>query len=334
MKNILPIAYPSLDSYPLNANILSVLCAYKKESSSWLSDHFIQLVVDNEGEHSWKTNFYDLRGANKIFSNLYCPFLKSVIIDREILDPLLTDFTTFIEEQINKGFYFHIRLDCFYLSCSEYFKKSHGTTHVFIYGYDHEAEEITLSGFFDGKYCMKKTVKYNEINNSYLLDFNKYPKVIQYRMFKYRDYNYKFDVNLLKLFINDYVNCKDSFLKYAHAFDYQNSETYFGLDTYNMLIEKFEFQDDGDFKILYDHKVLMMMRLGYLKDNEYISSNSFNLLTKQCEDILSKSMELHNMVLKYDTGKEAVIAKEIKNKTLLLRQIDKEFMIRIHESLS
>ena len=45
------------------------------------------------------TNFYYLRGANKIFSNLFCPFLKSVIINREVLDPLLHDFTDLKERR-------------------------------------------------------------------------------------------------------------------------------------------------------------------------------------------------------------------------------------------
>lgn len=99
MRKVLTCEYPPITSYPLIANMLSVLWAYKKDTINWISDRFIQLVGHKQkitGQSGIGT-FYEYETSYNRPMFLSCPYLYVSRIDRTILNHCKFSFLTFVK---------------------------------------------------------------------------------------------------------------------------------------------------------------------------------------------------------------------------------------------
>lgn len=226
MRKVLPVEYPPIATYPNTASLFSILWARKDETLPWFCDRFIQLAVKcNDFTDLW-ANFYDCTIANNYFVVNSCPYCDSLRMDRTTLNRSLDQFSDFIEYQIDRGYYIFATLDQYYLSCSKNYRQYHLMHTAFITGYDRQKNEIMLADFYDGsipnthvgvggKYSFR-TVTYNEINDSYSKNPPKDgdPRYYSFlTLYKYVGYDYNFQLELMRLSLEDYVGCKDTFLK-------------------------------------------------------------------------------------------------------------------------
>ena len=340
MKKILPIEeIPPITSYSGMAIIFSILWAHKSELLPWLSDHYIQLIASHN-TIDWFVNFCEGINNNGISSALYCPLLEVQNINKKAIDKFVDNFAEFIENQIDNDFYVSTWLNHFYLSCSQYYSQADFMHIAFINGYDKDKNEIMLSDFFNNERFNSKIVSYDEINRSYLRDHfrpNEHKKFYAIYLYKYVEANYKINMDLLRLSLSDYLESKDSFLRFNSTDDRQMQ---YGLGVYDSIIEhcmmrqeKTSLLDTRAFHVLADHKVAMKFRLEYLIENELISKQKCDSIYQQCGVLRDQSIVLRNKVIKYNIKKDEELLCDIVNKCLDLKKADREQMISIYESI-
>jgi len=331
---VLPVADPQLVSYPFIANTLSVLFAHKDMTLPWFCDRYIQLIINKDTTKSHDlANFYDACGSNNVNTVQYCPFFSSQKIDSSVKNQSYEKFVDFVIEQVNSGYYIHVLLNQRDLDSllPEF------THQTFIYGYDSGNKKIMMN-YFDRiyKYSMNNLVDYDDVENSFQKrqmnrDDAAYKKYIS--LFKYSDYDYTINLELMNLSIRDYRDSKDSMLKFSYAFK-ANNDYVFGIDYYHILMEhcklldyNFEFKP---FQILYEHKLAMKIRLEYLNSIGIINDLSYIKINEYCENLINQSVALRNNAIKYklsgySKGEDGKYLNALLNECSELYRLDRDF---------
>jgi hypothetical protein len=82
--------------------------------------------------------------------------------------------------------------------------------------------------------------------------------------------------------------------------------------------------------LLYEHKILMEMRVKYLLEYNYISEKYINL--SEFEDIKDKFLQLRNVAIRYMINKKDELLYDIANRLHVLILSDKELLKKLlHE---
>lgn len=317
MQICLPVEYPPITSFPAIANSLSILWVNKDKTLPWISDRYIQLIIRPHHPLT-RSDFYDQADTdNFIISGHGCPFIGWLRNNQTTAN--FTDFSEYIEYQIKHDYYLDACLDNFYLSCSIHYNKRHYIHQTFIYGFNSEKRQVFVSDFYgDGKY-ERRTVSYDEINKSI--------EGIDYfiNLYKYNDFDYKINLDLLKLSIEDYIYCRDSFKRFEFSCPSYNRDILYGIDFYNYIIDVFceeEQIDARPFHILYDHKTMMKIRLDYLMKLNIFDNSKIMGIYRRNDSLLHDSLTLRNFVLKYNLNPNYNLLRNIKEKCASLRKSD------------
>lgn len=294
-----------------------------------MSDHYIQLMI-RPHHILTKSDFYDEADTdNFIIPGHSCPFISWLRNNQTTAH--FIHFTEYIEYQIKQGYYLDACLDNFYLSCSEKFNKLHFIHQTFIYGFDSDERQIYISDFYDnGKYA-RKEVSYDEINKSI--------ENIDYfiNLYKYVAFDYKINLKLLKLSIEDYINCRDSLKKFEFSCAAYNKDILYGLDFYNYLIDTFgqeDYIDKRPFHLLYDHKIMMKLRLEYLEKINVFDLEKICRLKTKNEALINESKNLRILVLKYKIKRNDNLLQKIKDRLKSLKESDCELFTDILDCIS
>lgn len=329
MKICLPTSYPPITSYPGVANILSILWVNKDKVLPWICDRYIQIIIRPYNIRT-RSDFYDQADTdNYVCEGYLCPFIGWLRNNQTTAN--FSIFTDYIEYQIKHGYYLEPCLDNYYLSCSALFNKRHHIHSTFIYGFDNEKKLIYISDFYDnGRYTREK-VSYDEINKSI--------EGIDYfiNLFKYQESDYSFNITLLKIFIEDYINCRDSLKKFEFTCTDYNKDILYGLDFYNYIKDVFcnEYPiDTRPFHVLYDHKVMMKIRLEYLHKINVIDYNEFCILQERNNLLINSSHIFRNMAIKYNTTHDFGLLHRIKEYCNSLKQSDYNFFVDLLNCIS
>ena len=294
-SKILQTAAPPITSFPLIANMLSILWLDKEKTLPWICDRFIQLVARNDIQFNFPLggNFYEYEVCSDLPIFIVCPYLKQSRFERMIIDKFSPTLTDFIRFCIDNDYYLHLCLDPYHISSSQNYNKRHFNHPTFIYGYDEE--KIYLKDFYSSGY-KEYSAGYEEINTAYVSVLNNEFETRKYygmvSMFKYRPVEYPFSIDKVIEDYIDYLNCTDRHHMYRDDVSYGRIDGYlYGLDYYNALAYKIEncLYDVRPFHVLYDHKVLQEIRVRYMIENELINGG---------EEILSECVELKKLVQK------------------------------------
>ena len=300
----------------------------KDELIPWLSDHFIQIIIRPK-HNDTPADYYDHADVDNFYREIYgMPWLSWMRVNKETA--YFKKFTDYIEYQINNGYGLEPCVDRFFFRFTSSYKKDHFVHSSFIYGYDNIRRKIYIADFWDyGKY-ERKEVSYREINRS--MNNN---GIIN--LFKLQDGEYKFNPFLMKTFLEDYLNSEDS----THKFDFSNKsyneDVIFGLAYYDYVLdyctEKKVF-DIRFFHVLYDHKQIMALRLEYLLKSNYINKTAYKSLSVKNEELINLSLEIRNMVLKYNVSNSSVLLERIREKIPVLKKNDKAFVTSLLKAIN
>lgn len=320
MKVCLPVEYPPITSFPAIANSLSILWANEDKIIPWISDHYIQLMIRPHNP-STQSDFYDQSDMDNYIIPAYsCPFISWMRNNQTTAH--FTNFTDYIEHQIRHEYYLDACLDRYYLSCSQNFNKKHFIHQTFIYGFDSEKKQVFVSDFYDDGRYVRKIVSYDEINKAI--------ENIDYfiNLYRYEDFHYETNFDLLKLSIEDYINCRDSLKKFEFSCVSYNKEILYGIDFYDYIIDVFceeEYIDKRPFHVLCDHKKVMKIRLEYLYKIGAFDNNVISELNARNDLLIKDSIILRNMVIKYNICRSGDLLQKIKEKCRILKRLDKDF---------
>lgn len=320
MRKVINLVEPPVTSYPSIANIFSMKWKEKNEIMPWIGDHFIQLIIRQNHEDT-PADFYDHADVDNYYRELYgMPWLSWMRINKETAN--FKKFTDYIEYQINNGYALEPCVDRYFFKFTGSYKKDHFIHSSFIYGYDNIKRKIYIADFWDyGKY-ERKEVSYRAINKS--MNNN---GIIN--LFKLQEGKYEFKPVLMKTFLEDYLNSEDS----THKFDFSNKkynkDVIFGLSYYDYVLnycsEK-KYMDIRFFHVLYDHKLLMKLRLEFLVRSNYISESWFKKLSAKNDGLIASSLEVRNMVLKYNYSNSEELLGRVKENLQALKKQDKVFV--------
>lgn len=322
MKLIVSTEVPPITSYPAIANILSLLWTRKENVIPWFSDHFIQLMIRPYNEYS-KADFYDHADVDNYYSTLFgCPGLDWM--RNNVVTAGFDRFSKYVEYQIKQGFCLEPCLDRYYFEFSKSYQKEHFIHSTFVYGFDDIKQQIYIADFFEGGKYEKRIISYSEIDESIRGNNG----IIN--LYRCADDEYTFNYNMMKLYLNDYINSRDSLHKFEFSSSKRNQNALFGIAYYDYIVDNecsaIDFIDVRPFHILTDHKKMMKIRLDYLSKINILNEEAAHELSLENDKLLNETNILKNLVIKYNITKKNKILENIKNKCLDLKEADYIFV--------
>lgn len=318
------------EAYPLTI-ALSNECSYE-----WIYSNYIQLLFQNPDCFSNQpVKFFKLSFINGEIWNAECPLLCYDKINRNMLLNMNVDVIQFICEAINQNYYVKINLDEYYLPYRKVYHKTHFVHESLFYGFDDELKELYgLSYVTDEKgYHFKEfTVNMEDVRNAYQIE-----SVLGVQQEKIvmiscnRERFYEFDLDVVKKGIYEYINSVPTDIRYSEV-NNPAINVSFGLSIYEKLYEYLQ-QDRQKtvipLHIIHEHKQLMLDRIMYMIDNQYIDYNQE--LIEQYKVIIDKTYMCKMLFLKYIYTKSDSINKKLLDCLIEIRDMDEKLMNSLYD---
>lgn len=304
LKKVLPMSFPCITSYPTHANMLACVSQYE-ESIQWFYNYYVQLFTGREYlDQGYYVDFCVPRPWKA------CPWFSFQKIDRELVKKGWSSAEKFIIDSIDSGYYIFIYLDQFYIPDSSSFKTQHSLHDSFIYGYDRGNKRFNLADFYKYSMYSFSSASFYQVNkafkeNQLFQDSDQLQDIVLVKPVKY-DY-FKFDVKLLRGFIEDYIQSKSSNKSYTDNYrsdigDSRDNWAY-GLEVYSCFQKHMEFAmqnkvelDIRAFKVFVDHKTLMLSRIKYLSEHQLLTNS--DSIYNEYEVIRNEFTSFCNIALK------------------------------------
>lgn len=318
MTKIHPFSYPIITSYPAISNELAVIYHDIPHSAPWLVNNYIQLVsyLGKERKNEIYGSFYEEMKFYHLPIQATSPYIYTEIVNRYTNNIDGDSVICYVKNMINNNYYIEIFVDNYYIKVSDAFKTYHKKHPILIYGYSDDEQLFYVADFFKGPFSCEK-IEYREFLESYINDDEtEFPFLHQcFRMFRYHQYPYKIDIELIKIYVNDYLECKDTFKRHLHLFEFRDMQMFYGLNYYEATkIHLNSIRTNIDhrlFQVFVDHKTLMKFRIDYLSKNDYIKNEHYNVLKKAVEELHHRALTLRNKVLKFNISHRELLMDNI-----------------------
>lgn len=287
-KKILEIKDPIIKCYTNYGLLFSIL---PNNMIPWVYNNFLQI------RYSTGWNIVTFDNHHMLLS--HCPGISFRTIPQNFLIKGFNgNIKAIIFEAINSNQYIFMYLDRFYLKAADrYYNKIHFSHEIFIYGYDLENDIVYFAdnlqhdkfSFMITTFCELEQA-YNAVNHQY--DFMTDIGILTV----YSWIESSIDMNQIADGLDRYINSKPTFdMRYEQPCE-------FGLSVYQTIIDKFvknkkEKIDIRPFHLLYEHKLLMKMRVDYLMNNHLLTKN---IDIKSYTKLVNNFLILRNMVIKYN----------------------------------
>jgi len=300
---ILPKEEPFTTTFTINASIVSVLLSDDR-MHKWLLNNFIQINTF----HNRYFDYYDFNFRN-------CPYIdyqrirKALLPDKEII--------SFIINAIENGLYICLVVNTKYIQAwNRTFDMAH---ELFIYGCDTEKKIFYISSNFKyGKYS-NSTCSFLELENSIAMNaqendyWDKWLKNNLVLISFDKSEKPKFYIDRVKNSIQDYLSGTQIKNWYVNQFLWSKEEIdnrAFGIDCYKALhgyIDRAVDNHDLDFgwrqsfHFMWEHKKIMLTRIKYMIDNEYLENFD---IADEYEYVVNHAQMSLSLLLKYSICKD------------------------------
>ena len=311
-SNILPIAYPMAATHAHVAHSVALLST-ERYTNGWMMSCFIQI----RGEAQRYIEYQD-------FWILDCPILRCQRIGLDLVRDEWKKEIYFIKCALEHGYYVYAMIDTYPISS---YGDSSYMHDVLIYGYDDREMIFYIADFFQGRKYDFSTSSYEEMHAAF-----------QCRD-KVREGNWVFydDIILLKARYDEKAvfepakvrGSLESYLKGRPLINtFQRTRNYtpmkekdnlFGVNCYQILHRHINYtEENGEvldtwlhvFHIMFEHKSIMVERIRYMKQENYIVNADKYL--KIYEELTEKMLMSRNLYLKYSICKDRNIMKKIR----------------------
>lgn len=323
MKKILPVKYPAITGHPSTAGLFSILGNYEN-TVNWIFSNYIQIAAGIRNGNIYGGGSVDAIILPAYHAEKTCPFIIHSLLTRETVDAVSDDILDFVVKMIDANNYLYLVADQQYFI--ERIKKPHPHD-MFIYGYDLLDKILYVADFtFTGKYT------YEEIK---MQDFKRgYEAITAKDDFHYYERGgvglFHFDINATYEFDPEFA--KEQFWEFRNSIDYSErfrsadnpfDKRGYGLVAYDILID-FLKQNKGEYRgmrkslaVLRDHKKLMVDRLNYMLQYNYIDDNS---LISEYEDMYKQQDKLVLLYIKFEVTKKQKYIESIISGLEILKQ--------------
>lgn len=290
-QKILPVIQPTVTSWGWQASTFAILEG-NKLGEEWIYSNYIQLVGNNFS-NTVNIDFFPRGEVHSL-----CPLFFSQKLDRSFINSLRLDPLSLIKMCIDNNNYIYL-----VLNLSDVLNRPNFYHDLMIYGYDDACQEIYLADFvFKGKYSFE-TISYTQFINAYLSLPSKQDYMNEWRggllLIKVSPSYppYSFDTRFVKESLKEYLEGTETTERYR-GFKQPYANEVYGRNIYDLLIN-FCYEKKSDsrpFSVLKDHHKLMIKRLEYMQENNYI---------EKCQDIIDEYKHITNLT-------QTVLYKEIK----------------------
>ena len=293
------------------------------DAQNWFYSNFIQVKYIRDSENNPRFIFnYSLGNLTKYFYNI--PYLEVRNIKRGFLLEICDDIMKVICKAIEEGYYIMTMVDEFYLPQRYHYNKEHYLHLILINGFNRKSNVFYTVGFNGHKYeesifkieDIIKAISSMKGNNKGVRDdcFMMYKlqekEKIQYLQESYNYFPYKLNLKLIKRSLQEYLlsKCSDEHFDTFYEIS-PNSE--YGISYYEAIIEyinKFvekKYEEDIyiiAFHGMVEHKEVMIQRLIYLRDNDYVYE--IEDIIQMYKDIVGMAKIVRNLLIKYNLAKK------------------------------
>ncbi|MCR4678151.1 MAG: hypothetical protein K5679_05270 [Lachnospiraceae bacterium] len=333
----------SIKTYVYESYMLGIMEANGNAYKEWMLSNYIQLNCHDD-IYKDRDVFFAFYGDVAIYS----PYIKAQRLSWAYLRSLDLDLVALFKKSLELGYYLYFKLDEYYVPD----RRTYGTDHYLhdnlIVGYNEEG--FIVLGYNCRGICEKCIMGFDRLVMS--LESNVTDKDAdswEDKMYtlRYIDADYKLNSYLIKESLYDYLHSisrKDKSKRFANPLP----DTVYGLATYDKVKEYLRYLIAGDeafnegafisgkahidnriFRIIMEHKIIMMERI------EYLASKMGNLndISNEYKDVLKIAELTHNIAVKYQlTGNKNLLEKLIKN-VEIIKDRDAELLGKLYEKL-
>lgn len=290
-KKILPIIIPPLVGYLEDAHPLSIVLAHDF-TWPWFYSNYIQLFFQSPEGNNQPLKFYKVELTDGRPWGALNPWLNYHKVTKDIIDIHSINIIEFLINSIDLNNYIIIHLDEFFLPYRTQYNSWHYTHETFINGYN-AAEGIFYGVAYTKKHGVYEefSISFDELKQAYLNNTNidSNHRLIQLLSMKAWRF-YEFDIISVLEQLNEYLFSINSSLKNRTSFN-TISGCFYGFDIYTQLKKYYlTWKDKASvipLHILLEHKKLMIKRIKYMIQNEYIN---------ECQGIIDEYSIIFNNV--------------------------------------
>lgn len=311
MKKILPVHQPIVTTFTSYGAIFSIL---PESALPWIMNNFIQITY----VYDWNVVTFD--GHKLLMSN--CPSIDYFNEEGDFYsEDAFPEFKEKIIQSIDRDEYLYIYVDRFFVECSDFYQKYHMPHEIFIYGYDLAADIVYVGeNLQKGKFVFG-TCSFFSILKAYCVlqaDFKFFKIIRKLRVCENTTCN--LNINQIKYGLEVYLNSSETYTIVGEP-----SKMSYGIKIIDEFAEKIlnntgENIDIRFFQLLFEHKLLMDMRVKYLINCGHIDKDKINV--KKFEEIKNDAMILRNVILKYDMSKKKRLLSSIYSKLCEIKAMD------------
>ncbi len=342
MSNMtLPMQIPFISCYPYHANLFSVILN-NRTSLPWIFNNYVLLESPKKNDIGMRIDFY----SSLLWKT--CPWIYYQRISRELVNLKWKLVTDFVIKSISLGYYVYFNVDTFFISSYDSYQKHHAIHDIFVFGYDDQKQMFNVADNFRSGVYSHDEISFKELIEGYS-NINKTKGgrldgeidwLNGIELISYRDkYGYNFDIDLLKCDLHDYLHSQNSRkIGWARSDQFWKNECIYGIGIYDILvnylennIRKNEQYDMRPFHVLWEHKKMMVLRLEFLLDQNYIIESSG--LVEEYKHIEELSLIIRNLWIKSSITKNGKILNDILYKLDELRKLEFTCIQRIIENL-
>ncbi len=314
------------DAFPLSVAVTS------SQNYEWIYSNYIQLIFqDPKRFDNQPVKFFKLSCRTGYVWDAECPLLNYDKVTRNTIALLGINIIDFICSAIEQNCYVLIYLDEYFLSYRSQFRKLHYIHESLIVGFDLDKKIFYGLAYVTDKYgysFKEFTVEMDEVIQAYQ---GEYYEGVQKERITLLSCNkekfYEFDIEAVKNEVYDYLNSISSDEKYRLIINPNENYT-FGIAVYDKLIKYYR---DGSTQntiiplhIMYEHKVLMLERIMFMIENNYISYE--NSLVDAINKIITDCDLCKKIYMKYSIVKKEKLLQNMIDRIYRIKEEDLEFM--------
>lgn len=294
VKHVLKLGDPVISTYTSYGTLTSIM---NEDLWPWIFNNFIQIRY----AHGWGIFSFD---SHQFLLNT-CPGISFYNLPQEIvISKWGTSLRHVITEAIDMGYYLYIYADRYYIATTDYYQKEHLMHELLVYGYDLDRNLIYIADNLEEGKFVQSSCTLDELEEGYWTMPNEYSFWTEVRFLKpIPNINYAIHVEQM-------ISAMENYLNSSETYDLVRDQKYdFGMQAIQRLFTDIEHAastgemlDSRVFHLLYEHKLLMELRLTYLMEKSFIDPDTsfMALSTRLKQDYYT----LRNIVLKYNITRD------------------------------
>jgi hypothetical protein len=304
IRKTLQMCDPIINSYTSYGSLFSII---NDSMWPWIFSNFIQIRY----AQGWRIYTFD--NHHLLCSN--CPSLAYYVLPQDlIISKWNKSLKDLIIESVNSDYYVFLYADRYFLSISNRFMQVHFPHEIFIFGYNLEKDLVYVADNLQHGKFIRNECTFSELEAAYWAVKQQYSFLTDVRLFKPKnDITPSFDLDQVLISLDNYIHSK-------RTIDLLNEQKCdFGFNALNRLLEDLNNRlkvtgslDIRPFHFLYEHKLLMEMRVKYMTQNGYLKDKD-NLIINFSK-LKDEFLILRNTVIKYNFTQDIKILYNIIHK--------------------